>query len=334
MLHVTGESVILDNAWFWRADHGVGGLVYDENNPSQNGLVVDGPDFVSYGLKTEHTLKDLSVFNGENAKVYFYQSELPYDVDNWTYAAYKVGANVQTHLGWGLGAYNYFRDHYNDPPDAFSVPRNCGINMKNLLTVHLSGKGLTRNVIGNQGGEAKAGHMYGYVCTYEGNGNCAPTAPPAPVPGPSPIPGPSPVPSPTNPPVQPPSGQKYCVPKPNANPSGVWGAIEWALGSGGISKTGEPSNCHGDRNSKGQYAHQMDGTYVFSKYYALRKSRGGTCDFNGLAYLTSTPEYPGCLYKSTSRLAALEDQNESIGEINETEEHSRKVIRWLDRLLA
>merc|ERR1719336_2432838 len=309
MLHVTGQSVILDNAWFWRADHGVGGLVYDENNPSQHGLVVDGPDFLSYGLKTEHTLKDMSVFIGENAKVYFYQSEMPYDVDDWTYAAYKVGSNVQRHLGWGLGAYNFFRDHYNDPPNAFSVPRNCGVNMKNLLTVHLSGKGQTKNVIGNEGGDAASGHMYAWVCTYEGNNQCAPSAPPAPVPGPNlpPSPVPSPVPSPTNSP----GSQSYCVPKPGANPSGVWGAIEWAIGSGGISRTGEPSSCHGDRNSAGQYAHQMDGTYVFSKYYALMKNRGGSCNFNGLAELTTNPKYPNCVYKASNRLASLEEEQTS-----------------------
>ena len=43
--------------------------------------MVDGDDVTTYGLAVEHTLEDLTVWNGEGGQVYFYQSELPYDVD-------------------------------------------------------------------------------------------------------------------------------------------------------------------------------------------------------------------------------------------------------------
>ena len=63
------------------ADHSATGGVYDGANPVKNGLVVDGDDVTTYGLAVEHTLEDLTVWNGEGGQVFFYQSELPYDVD-------------------------------------------------------------------------------------------------------------------------------------------------------------------------------------------------------------------------------------------------------------
>jgi len=328
MVQVTGSGVVLDNSWFWRADHDIVGEVYDENNPSDHGIVVDGPDFQAYGLVTEHTLKDLSVFNAENAVVYFYQSEMPYSVSSgWNYSAYKVASGVQRHTASGLGAYSFFRDHYNDPSDGFDVPKNCGIDMKNMMTVHLgSGKGGIRNVIGTEGGMSDAGHMYSWVCDWVGNGRCAPSAPPSPVPGPTPLP-PSPVPSPVPSPTHAPGTKTYCVPKPGADPSTLWANIEWACKHGGISCSGEPSECHGDRTASGQYAHQMDGSYVFSKYYTLMRSRGGTCNFSGLAELTTNPTYPGCVYNAGSRLSRA-SESAKAGEAPE------KVIRWLDNLDA
>lgn len=44
------------------------------------GLRVDGDDVTMYSLAVEHTLKDLTVWNGERGRTYFYQSELPYGV--------------------------------------------------------------------------------------------------------------------------------------------------------------------------------------------------------------------------------------------------------------
>jgi len=33
MVIINSGNVVLDNAWLWRADHGVGGEIYSENNP-------------------------------------------------------------------------------------------------------------------------------------------------------------------------------------------------------------------------------------------------------------------------------------------------------------
>jgi len=288
-LLVTGDGVILDNSWLWRADHTISGNVKNGDCPSYTALQVDGSDFVAYGLKSEHTLRDLSVFNGENAKVYFYQSELPYDVESgWNYASYKVADHIQHHLAVGLGTYSIFQQAYNAPNNAFVAPKNCGIDMKNLFTLWLGGsQGAPKNVIGNEGGQPNSGTMQKHVCTFEGSGNCGPT------------------PRPTTPHPTKPGTKSYCVPKTSATEAELRSSVNWACQYGGIDCTSEPSDCRGDS--------AKDATYAFSKYYALKHSSGGTCDFYGAAELSSNPAYPNCVYQS----AALEE-----------EKVLRKIIRY------
>lgn len=95
MMTVNSGNVVIDNTWFWRADHDVKGNVEKSMNPVDHGLVVYGDNVKAYGLKSEHTLKDLVQWNGENGLTIMYQSELPYDVDvdfgDNGYAGYRVG---------------------------------------------------------------------------------------------------------------------------------------------------------------------------------------------------------------------------------------------------
>ena len=98
MMVVNSGNVIIDNTWFWRADHDILGNVEKSMNPVDFGLVVNGDNVKAYGLKSEHTLKDLVQWNGENGLTIMFQSELPYDVDveygQNGYAGYRVGPNV------------------------------------------------------------------------------------------------------------------------------------------------------------------------------------------------------------------------------------------------
>mmetsp|Transcript_26029 Transcript_26029/g.35459 ORF Transcript_26029/g.35459 Transcript_26029/m.35459 type:complete len:318 (-) Transcript_26029:304-1257(-) len=101
MAEVNTGHVIIDDTWFWRADHDIGGLVSAERNPVDNGIVVNGDNVTAYGLACEHTLGDMAYWTGENGKTFFYQSEFPYDVDStWSskgYAGYTVADNVANH---------------------------------------------------------------------------------------------------------------------------------------------------------------------------------------------------------------------------------------------
>jgi hypothetical protein len=74
MFHIKSGNVIVDDTWLWRADHAAGAAVTYESNRCQHGLVVDGDDVVAYGLAVEHVEQDLTIWNGNNGKVFFYQS--------------------------------------------------------------------------------------------------------------------------------------------------------------------------------------------------------------------------------------------------------------------
>ncbi len=140
-LSVASNDVITDNLWLWRADHG-DGVDWYNGNPSKHGLIVDGDDVTMYGLFVEHFLEYQTMWNGNGGRVYFYQSELPYDVPNqgaWThdgingYATYKVADGVTTHEAWGLGAYCVFYNNVKEE-NAFSTPSLENVKMHHLFT--------------------------------------------------------------------------------------------------------------------------------------------------------------------------------------------------------
>jgi hypothetical protein len=137
---VDSNDVIIDNAWLWRADHGSG--VGWTVNRAANGLVVNGANVSAYGLFVEHFQEYQTLWNGDGGRLYFYQSEIPYDVPSqaaWThdgengYASIKVGSGV-THLdGRGLGIYCYF-DNPVVLDNAIESPTVAGVSFQHVVT--------------------------------------------------------------------------------------------------------------------------------------------------------------------------------------------------------
>ena len=74
---INSADTIVDHTWIWRADHGSG--VGWKSNTAANGLVVNGSQVTIYGLFVEHYQEYQVLWNGERGRVYFYQSEIPYD---------------------------------------------------------------------------------------------------------------------------------------------------------------------------------------------------------------------------------------------------------------
>lgn len=72
MAEVNTGYVIIDNTWFWRADHDVAGQVTNHRNPVDHGIVINADNVTAYGLASEHTLADLVQWNGEYGETYFY----------------------------------------------------------------------------------------------------------------------------------------------------------------------------------------------------------------------------------------------------------------------
>ena len=163
MVAIYGSHVVGDNFWLWRADHGAN--VGWSENTCETGLRVEGDDVTLYGLFVEHTQKYQTIWNGERGRVYFYQSEMPYDPPTqaaWRslrgdgFASYKIGDAVKTHEAWGVGVYHYFTDAIVIADRGIETPEASGIRLHHLLTFRLGGgkKGSgIRHVINDRGGE-------------------------------------------------------------------------------------------------------------------------------------------------------------------------------------
>ncbi|MCR8660129.1 discoidin domain-containing protein [Paenibacillus endoradicis] len=188
-LIINSNNVIGDHFWIWRADHGDGSGW--DSNISKNGLVVNGDDVTIYGLFNEHHEEYQTLWNGNGGRVYFYQSEIPYDPPtqdrymshNGTvngYAAYKVADHVTTHEAWGLGVYANFTAGPVKLQNAIEVPKVEGVILHSLTTVFLSGiegSGITHIV--NDTGESLYSHspMTRTMTTYTSGDTQAPTTP-------------------------------------------------------------------------------------------------------------------------------------------------------------
>jgi len=169
MVQINSGNVILDNTWFWRADHDVQGQVVNSHNPSYHGLEVNGNDVTVYGLASEHLLHDLVNWNGENGRSYFYQSEFPYDVTQANfgtpgYVAYRVNSNVTNHHAWGTGAYSYFRDSSVTAVNGIATGTSTNVQFIAPFTRYLSGNGGIAHIINGRGNAVNSGNPLAYIC--------------------------------------------------------------------------------------------------------------------------------------------------------------------------
>jgi hypothetical protein len=145
---VNANNVIGDNLWLWRADHGTG--VGWTKNVSNSGLVVNGNNVTIYGLFVEHHEQYQTVWNGNWGRVYFYQSELPYDAPSqavWShngvngYASYKVADSVTSHQAYGIGIYGVFNSSTTKCFNAIETPTNSQqVNMHDMINVYITGE--------------------------------------------------------------------------------------------------------------------------------------------------------------------------------------------------
>jgi hypothetical protein len=160
-LEINSNDVYIDHTWLWRADHG-NGVGWDKNRCA-NGLIVNGNNVTVYGLFNEHFQEYQTLWNGENGKVYFYQSEMPYDppsVSAWAhdgingYASYKVADNVKSHEAWGLGIYNVFYDAPVIVDNAIETPAALEDKIHNKITFWLNGnkESVVKSIINGKGG--------------------------------------------------------------------------------------------------------------------------------------------------------------------------------------
>lgn len=167
---INSNDVIGDNLWIWRGDHDKASTV-DPYKPSANlvkwdentadyGLIVDGNNVTMYGLAVEHFQDYQTLWYGENGRVYFYQSEAPYDFDSedgaltWTCTdyhhsediidvggcpAYVIAKNVEKHTAFGVGVYSYFAFEEIQLPSGIKAPSHDGIHLEHIISHWLNG---------------------------------------------------------------------------------------------------------------------------------------------------------------------------------------------------
>lgn len=135
-------------------------------------MIVNGDNVFAYGLKAEHTLKDLVMWNGENGMTVMFQSELPYDVDSDygtnNYTGYRVHEHVKNHTGYGIGVYSFFRDHDVSVQSGIVTPSGPGISFTNSFSVYLWGTENSEivHVINDIGETTKRDVQVKWVCQY------------------------------------------------------------------------------------------------------------------------------------------------------------------------
>ena len=170
-LQIDANDVVGDNIWLWRADHGItSSTVGWTVNPCNNGLIVNGDRVTMYGLFVEHHEQYQTLWNGNWGRLYFYQSELPYDPPSqsaWSeapgvdgYASYKVADQVTSHQAYGLGIYAVFIDSTNISCfNAIETPTNSQqVNVHHMMDVYISGivsgngTSMINNLINGTGG--------------------------------------------------------------------------------------------------------------------------------------------------------------------------------------
>jgi hypothetical protein len=144
---IDANNVIGDNFWLWRADHGA--AAHWNSNRVRNGLVVNGDDVTLYGLFVEHCQEYQTMWNGNGGRVFFYQSEMPYDPPTqaaWShggvrgYASYKVADAVTTHQAWGLGIYCVFHSAPVVADSAIETPAVPGVMISHMVTIRFGGQ--------------------------------------------------------------------------------------------------------------------------------------------------------------------------------------------------
>lgn len=161
-LRIHAHDTLVDHTWLWRADHGAG--VGWASNPAAHGLWVTGEEVTIYGLFVEHFQQAQVVWRGNGGRVYFYQSELPYDPPSqpeWMsetgrgHPSYLVDPAVTRHEAWGLGIYSVFLKPNVRLDRAIEAPRAPGVRFQHMITVCLVDKGSIEHVINDAGEPAR-----------------------------------------------------------------------------------------------------------------------------------------------------------------------------------
>ncbi|MCH5350506.1 MAG: hypothetical protein J1F39_00865 [Clostridiales bacterium] len=168
-LVIYGYGTTCDNLWIWRADHGPAndrgyGVGWDVND-GETGVKIYGDNVTAYALMAEHYKGHNVEWYGEGGKLFFYQSEIAYDVPSqaeWMdgerkgFSSIMVDENVNSFSASGLGIYSNFHNGGIVLDSAITAPNKSGIAINHIATVRLNGNGAINHVVNDFGGAVGA----------------------------------------------------------------------------------------------------------------------------------------------------------------------------------
>jgi len=153
-VQINSNNVVGDHFWIWRGDHGRG--IRWDRNVGTFGLVVLGDDVTMHGLFVEHYQKYQTVWRGERGRIYFYQSETPYEFpfqvwshtvgrprEEWTrgWADIKICNEVEYFFAYCLGFYGVHNQFAMVRENAVEAPHRPGVMFRDLFTNEIGGAG-------------------------------------------------------------------------------------------------------------------------------------------------------------------------------------------------
>lgn len=169
-LTVYTDNTLCDNMWIWRADHGPEanrsyGVGWDVND-GETGVKIYGDYVTAYALMAEHYKGHNVEWYGEGGKLFFYQSEIAYDVPSqaeWMdetrngYSSIMVDESVNAFTASGLGIYSNFHNEGIVLDSAITAPNKRGIDITHIATVKLNSFGAILNAVNDYGGAVGIG---------------------------------------------------------------------------------------------------------------------------------------------------------------------------------
>jgi hypothetical protein len=166
-LEINQDYVLVDYAWLWRADHGAAGTVGWTVNTAAHGLVVNGDHVTALSLAVEHYQQTQVVWNGNDGRTIYYESEAPYDPPSqaaWMngnqngYPFYQVSPGVTSHYATGMVLSTLFGLECSTCPktpiymqSAIETPVSPQVRFSNLTDQVILGLGGAQNMINTIG---------------------------------------------------------------------------------------------------------------------------------------------------------------------------------------
>ncbi|XP_043689110.1 glucan endo-1,3-beta-glucosidase 1-like [Telopea speciosissima] len=118
------------------------------------------------------------------------------------------------------------------------------------------------------------------------------------------------------------TNQTYCVVMDNVDAKTLQAALDWACGPGraNCSEIQPGEACYDPNNVKNH------ASYAFDSYYQNQGKASGSCDFKGVAMITTTdPSHGSCIFPGSKKVS---NKTKAVSSGNTTDTSGAEMLRW------